>query len=515
MSGKSRHTGNMICPLQVLTMAVDSTMDGLLLSGVSKDPLTFANTVDLAKSQDSRAQLSQDLAAVREESPSAADYDPVHDRQVDDQREEAMGHRRVDTASATAYAEPIPDIKADPIRPSADKAVVQTNAQDANEFDMFAVHEDDMFADPDDSQPSQLNLNAAALIDPQEVTMLDEWDDEQGYYKAILGESLNGRYYVQANLGKGMFSGVVRALDTQTQKLVAIKIVRRNETMTKAGVQEIKILEQLNAADPEDQRHIVRLIGEFEHKNHLCMVFENLSMNLREALKKFGKDVGINMRVIRVYARQMFLGLSLLRKCNIIHADIKPDNILINEARSSLKICDLGSATDGADNPITPYLVSRFYRAPEIILGLPYDCAIDVWAIGCTLYELFTGRILFAGRSNNQMLRAIMECQGKFSHKLLRRAAFTDRHFDDTLVFRSVEKDKMTGNDVVRMLPMTRPTRDLRTRLFGDPKGLPEDEARDMPAFIELLNRCLDTNPEKRITPKEALAHPFFTKVKV
>jgi serine/threonine-protein kinase PRP4 len=90
------------------------------------------------------------------------------------------------------------------------------------------------------------------------------------------------------------------------------------------------------------------------------------SMNLREVLKRYGKDVGINIKAVRVYAQQLFLSLSLLKKCNILHADIKPDNILVTESKNTLKLCDLGSASDVAENDITPYLVSRFYRAPEI-----------------------------------------------------------------------------------------------------------------------------------------------------
>ena len=115
-----------------------------------------------------------------------------------------------------------------------------------------------------------------------------------------------------------------------------------------------------------------------------------------------------------------------------------------------LKICDLGTAIDRSDaatasNEITPYLVSRFYRAPEIILGMPYDYSIDMWSIGCTLYELYTGKILFTGDSNNQMLKNIMEIRGKFTPKLYRRGHLSNMHFDEMGNFVSVETDKMLG----------------------------------------------------------------------
>lgn len=79
------------------------------------------------------------------------------------------------------------------------------------------------------------------------------------------------------------------------------------------------------------------------------------------------------------------------------------------------------------------------------VLGLPYDSALDVWSVGCTLYELYTGKILFPGRSNNQMLKHIMDVKGRFSAKMLRKGQFTEQHFDDQFNFLSQEVDKLTN----------------------------------------------------------------------
>lgn len=167
-------------------------------------------------------------------------------------------------------------------------------------------------------------------------------------------------------------------------------------------------------------------------------------MNLREVLKKYGKNVGLHIKAVRSYTQQLLLALKLLKKCGILHADIKPDNILVNDSHLVLKLCDFGSASKITDNEITPYLVSRFYRAPEIILGLPYDAGIDMWSAGCTIYELYTGKILFSGKSNNQMLKCFMDLKGKIPNKIIRKGQFKDQHFDSNMNFLSHEIDKIT-----------------------------------------------------------------------
>lgn len=452
--------------------------------------------------------------------PSAADYDPTMDMQEDRARQDSKS--QTDDVSAADYDEK-QQLEQDVLLPDTAVKTTEKPPEPAKlSDDMFASDdEDDMFAPAASKKTTDADGapgGAVPVPKPKELDMslMDNWDDPEGYYRIILGELIDGRYQVQANLGKGMFSSVIRVMDTRTNALKAIKVIRNNETMIKAGAKEMDILQRLMDADPDDKKHMIRLERSFTHKGHLCMVFENLSINLREVLKKFGRDVGINFKAVRSYAQQMFLGLSLLRKCNILHADLKPDNVLVNEARNMLKICDLGSASDASENDITPYLVSRFYRAPEIILGVPYDFALDMWSIGCTLFELYTGKILFTGRTNNQMLRSIMECRGKFSLKMLKKAEFGAVHFDDqNLNFRSMERDKITGRDVTRLINFQKPVKDLKSKVMagagkGDGKGLPDADLKELNLFVDLLDRCLALNPERRITPTEALKHPFI-----
>ncbi|KAJ8322939.1 U4/U6 small nuclear ribonucleoprotein prp4 [Batrachochytrium dendrobatidis] len=448
---------------------------------------------------------------------SAADYDPNADRAQDEQRNtqrhEHLNHR--------TRADDSLDSNGLGKNKTASRVGQANYTYMCKDDDIFA--DDDMFASEDDmfsNSPTKDStkatgghiLDLAPVVRHANPMLVDNWDDPEGYYRIILGEQLDGRYHVYANLGKGVFSAVVKARDSEDgDRDVAIKLIRNNDVMYKAGLKELSTLKKLAEADPDDKKHVVRLLRHFEHKNHLCLVFESLSMNLRDVLKKFGKDVGINIKAVRIYAQQLFLSLSLLKKCNILHSDIKPDNILVTENKSALKLCDLGSASDISENEITPYLVSRFYRAPEIMLGLTYDYALDIWSIGCTLYEMSTGKILFPGRSNNHMLRLIMDLKGKFPHKMLRRGQFTCEHFDDSLNFLQQETDKISGKDVVKTVTLIKPAKELKQRLLVGVNKLPEDEQWLMNQFVDLLDRMLHLSPERRLTVKEALTHPFIS----
>ena len=287
----------------------------------------------------------------------------------------------------------------------------------------------------------------------------DDHDDGEGYYKTRPGEMLLDRFLVRGALGKGVFSTVLSCIDLtkqrevfdaaakaaasaideagnasgstsagpteahQEQAMVAIKLIRNNDVMRKAALKEMNILTEIARTDPDNRRHCVRLLGNFEHRNHTAMVFERYAMNLRETLKKFGKNVGINIGAVQKYSRQLLVALKHLWGLRVVHADIKPDNILVSGDFRTLKICDFGSAFRETDSDVlpTPYLVSRFYRAPEITLGLEYDHQVDLWSVGVCLFELFTGRVMFPGRDNNHMVALFMDMKGRFNNKQIKR----------------------------------------------------------------------------------------------
>ncbi|ODO07432.1 CMGC/DYRK/PRP4 protein kinase [Cryptococcus wingfieldii CBS 7118] len=474
---------------------------------------------------------------------SAADYDPTQEALADhEKRQKDLEAVKPDPQNATAreiadgVGEPVTVEDDDsPKEEEWEEVEIEVDDEEDDEFDMF-----DAFGD-DEKQKKKKKVTVrrlknggqagareeiinkpASTIAPEVV---DNVDDADGYYRITPGEIVDdGRYQITISLGKGMFSAVVKAkvLKAVGQerrqdvvgKEVAIKVVRSQESMYISGRKEAQILKKLNDADPDDKKHMLRLDRIFEHRGHLCIVTESLSMNLRDVIKRFGNNVGLNMRAVRAYAHQLFLGLSLMRKCEVVHADIKPDNILASHSTTTLKICDLGSAAEITEGEITPYLVSRFYRAPEIILGLPYDTAIDMWSIGCTLYELFTGKILFPGRSNNHMLLLMMELKGKINHRMIKKASFGTMHFDEAMNFIGLEKDKITGQDTLKTHVINKPTKDLRARLVpssSEQLKMKDDELKQLLSFVDLLDKCLHLDPAKRITPRDALLHPFMT----
>ncbi|KAF2133528.1 dual specificity protein kinase-like protein pom1 [Dothidotthia symphoricarpi CBS 119687] len=444
------------------------------------------------------------------DSPSAADYDPMQD--MLDDRHRAAKKLQGSEMPSDAYSETDPKLLS--TLPAEKAAPAKKQRKD---LDMFASDDEE---DDEEAGETQ-NYTKGVVLDEKQ---LDNWDDPEGYYKLISNELVNdGRYRMTKNLGRGVFANVAQAEDQaaesedQDHRMVAIKMIRRNDLMRKASQKEMDFLRAVNDADPQDKRHIIRLLGSFDHKGHLCIVFEHMSKNLRDLLKEETNGHGLTLPAVKTYARQMFLGLHHLQNCQVIHLDLKPDNVLVSADKKTIKLADFGTAVDKRDViERTEYLVSRFYRAPEIILGMEIGHPVDMWAIGCTVYELWTGKILFTGRSNNQMVKAFMDCLGWPSEKLLKKGLLNNvlEHFEagPPLKFISREVDQYNKLSVRKIEQQKKINRDLKIRVHDAARGIAQGgpSVTELNDFADLLNACLHMNVEKRIQPKEALAHKFL-----
>ncbi|KAF1947850.1 kinase-like protein [Clathrospora elynae] len=445
------------------------------------------------------------------DSPSAADYDPMQD--MLDDRDRAAKKFQSSELSSEAYRETDPralsTLPAEKVLP-----VKKLN----KEFDMFA-------SDEEDEDPGvEADANIAAKGTVLDEKLLDNWDDPEGYYKLISNELVyGGRYRMIKGLGRGVFANVAQAEEINTDsedhnpKMVAVKMIRRNDLMRRASQKEMDFLRKVNEADPQDKRHIIRLLDSFDHKGHLCIVFEHMSKNLRDLLKEETNGHGLTLPAVRIYAKQMFMGLQHLQNCQVIHLDLKPDNVLVSADKKTIKLADFGTAVDKRDViDRTEYLVSRFYRAPEIILGMDIGYPVDMWAVGCTVYELWTGKILFTGRSNNQMIKAFMDCLGWPSEKLLRKGLanniLDNFELGPPLKFISREVDQYNKLSVRKIEQQKKINRDMKVRVHDAARNITTGGPTvvELNDLADLLSASLHMNVEKRLSPKEALGHKFF-----
>jgi dual specificity tyrosine-phosphorylation-regulated kinase 1 len=313
-------------------------------------------------------------------------------------------------------------------------------------------------------------------------------------------------------LGKGSFGQVAEAFDRTERCRVAIKIIKNKRAFRNQAKIEIQLLEEMNLADPEDNYHVVRLLRNFEHRNHLCLVFEYLSYNLYDLIRNTSFK-GISLNLIRKFAQQICHALMFLAtpEIGIIHCDLKPENILLkNPKRTAIKLIDFGSSCK-INKTMYPYIQSRFYRSPEVLLSLPYDENIDMWSLGCILYELHTGDPIFNGTSEQDQVMKISETFGIPPSSMLERGRKTPSYFKRGGAGMPWER-VATGKQYKPL--KSRTLREMLGSRTGGPGGRREGEPGHGPAdyakFEDLLARLMDLDPSTRITPAEALQHDFL-----
>lgn len=321
------------------------------------------------------------------------------------------------------------------------------------------------------------------------------YDDDRGDYNIVVGDHLAYRYEVIDVLGKGSFGQVVRCVDHKTGGLVAVKIIRNKKRFHQQALIEVNLLQKLKEWDPQRRHSVVNFTQSFYFRGHLCISTELLGMNLYEFIKAHDFK-GFSVKLIRRFTKQMLSTLVLLHAKKVIHCDLKPENILlVHPLCSDIRVIDFGSSCFENEKVYT-YIQSRFYRSPEVILGMSYGMPIDMWSVGCILAELYTGYPLFPGENEQEQLACIMEIFGPPEKHLIEKSTRKKLFFD------SLGKPRLTVSSKGRR---RRPSsKDLRQALKCD------DEA-----FLDFLSRCLRWDPSRRMSPHDALRHEFITGVKL
>ncbi|XP_023223594.1 dual specificity tyrosine-phosphorylation-regulated kinase 2-like [Centruroides sculpturatus] len=333
------------------------------------------------------------------------------------------------------------------------------------------------------------------------------YDDDQGSYQHVPHDHIAYRYEMLKIIGKGSFGQVVKAYDHKSHQHVALKMVRNEKRFHRQAQEEIRILDHLRKQDKDNTMNIIHMYDHFIFRNHICITFELLSINLYELIKK-NKFQGFSLQLVRKFAHSLLQCLEALHRNKIIHCDLKPENVLLKQqGRSSIKVIDFGSSCFEHQRVYT-YIQSRFYRAPEVILGSKYGMPIDMWSLGCILAELLTGCPLFPGEDEADQLSCMMELLGMPPQKLLDQSKNTKNFISSKGYPRYCTVTAQPNGTVV-----LNGGRSRRGKVRGPPGSkdwVTALKGCDDLLFIDFLKGCLTWDPSIRMIPSSALRHSWL-----
>jgi len=310
------------------------------------------------------------------------------------------------------------------------------------------------------------------------------------------------RYQIVEYLGSAAFSRAVQCLDLDSNKMVCMKIIKNDKDFFDQSLDEIKLLKYINVNGDVDENCVLRLYDHFYHKEHLIIVTELLRDNLYE-FSKYNRESGeqpyFSIGRLQKISKQILTALQYTHSLRLIHCDLKPENILFKSySRCEVKVIDFGSSCF-VDDHLSSYVQSRSYRAPEVMLGLPYDQKIDLWSLGCIIAELWTGYVLFQNDSVQSLLARVLGILGTFPYHLMTKGKYVPQYFtQDGQLYQEIEGPPC-------------PERGRRLHLLVPKKTSLRQRLRtDNEAFLDFLEQLLQLDPTKRPTAAEALRHPFL-----
>jgi dual specificity tyrosine-phosphorylation-regulated kinase 2/3/4 len=315
------------------------------------------------------------------------------------------------------------------------------------------------------------------------------YDDAQHHYRASIGDHIAYRFEIRSILGKGAFGQVLKCYDHKNKTSVALKVIVNTELMQEQGRIECSIVQYLNRADPDNSHHIIHGIDFFIFRKHICVTFDILGPNLYEYSRSM-RFRPIPVRQLKPVAKQMLEALAFCHANKIVHCDMKPENVLLEPGGfQSVRVIDFGSSCF-IGRQRYEYIQSRFYRAPEVILGIKYGPPMDIWSVACIMVELLIGRPLFPGDTEHEQLDMWMEVLGPPSQDLLAISGRKAEFFASNGQLHAMKgaKRRRVGSTTIENLTH------LTDKLL-----------------VDLLKKCFVWEQDKRITAADALNHPWFT----
>ena len=294
---------------------------------------------------------------------------------------------------------------------------------------------------------------------------------------------MKNKYEVLGIVGEGAYGIVYKCLNKVTNKYVAVKKFKetQDKLVQKTMKRELAMLQMLR------HENVVEFQESFVSKGNFFLVFEYVEKNLLEVLEE--SPHGLSPKLIRSLVYQMCKAVAYLHKNNMIHRDVKPENLLIDE-NLNLKLCDFGFArkvklnkNNNNIDTMTDYVATRWYRSPELLLsGGIYGPEVDYWAIGCIMGELADGNPMFPGEDEVDQLDCIIKILG---------------NLPESLVNMYYENQIYNGKELLHVKkPET-----LEKRYLGILS----------PTAIDFMKGLLELDPNKRLSGENVFKHKYFS----
>ncbi|XP_030234196.1 mitogen-activated protein kinase 8 isoform X1 [Gadus morhua] len=338
---------------------------------------------------------------------------------------------------------------------------------------------------------SQRNLLDAQKALIEDFTM-NKNKREKEFYSIDVGDStftVLRRYQNLRPIGSGAQGIVCSAYDQNLERNVAIKKLSRpfqNQTHAKRAYRELVLMKCVNHKNIIGLLHVFTPQKTLEDFQDVYLVMELMDANLCQVIQ-----MELDHERLSYLLYQMLCGIKHLHAAGIIHRDLKPSNIVV-KSDCTLKILDFGLARTAATGLLmTPYVVTRYYRAPEVILGMGYQANVDVWSVGCIVAEMIRGSVLFPGSDHIDQWNKVIEQLGTPTQEFLMKLNQSVRTYVEN-------RPRYAGYSFEKLFP------DVLFPADSEHNKLKASQARD------LLSKMLVIDASKRISVDEALKHPYI-----